>query len=160
MLTCNKAKAKVGGIGILLSVRPKYAKLIVDGTKTIELRKVIPKHWEVNTLAIYASLPIQRIIAVAEVDKCFMASKPEYLWETASNYGCGISKKDFLSYFGDKNRAYGLTFKNIRLPIHQIKLDDGLFKGIQPPQSFCYLTENQSHWLNHEALGIPYTIKK
>ena len=72
---------------ILLSVKPKFANLIVEGCKLVELRRSIPAR-PVGTIAIYSSSPTQCIVALADVRKTIEAS-PSKLWVIAKEHGGG-----------------------------------------------------------------------
>lgn len=46
---------------IILSIKPKYAYLILSGEKTIEVRKVFPKK-EIERIYLYSSSPVQKVV--------------------------------------------------------------------------------------------------
>ena len=119
---------------ILLSIKPKYSKLIFDGSKKFEFRKIIAKK-KVDKIIVYSSSPDKIIVGEAYVTG-IVSMKKENLWEFTKQYA-GITEDEFFSYF-DKNEvghAYQLgkveKYKNPK----QLK-DLGVNKA---PQSFAYI---------------------
>ena len=47
---------------VLLSIKPKFAEKIFDGTKKFEFRKSIFKNDKVRKVVVYASFPVQKVI--------------------------------------------------------------------------------------------------
>lgn len=125
------------GSAILLSVKPKFADLIVAGSKQVELRRSIPAQ-PVGTIAIYSSSPVQSIVALADVKEIIEAS-PSKLWTLAKENGGGLTKAELLAYFDAKKTGFALMLGNVRVfdkPVDPKKI----FKLFTPPQSFKYLT--------------------
>ena len=48
---------------VLLSIKPKYVKSIIEGEKRYEFRKTIFKNREINRIYIYSSSPVKKIVA-------------------------------------------------------------------------------------------------
>jgi predicted transcriptional regulator len=127
----------LSGSPILLSIKPRFADLILDGSKLVELRRSIPAQ-PVSTIAIYSSSPIQAIVALADVKKTIEAS-PAKLWTIANANGGGLLKSELMSYFDKKTTGFALMLENVRIftsPINPKKV----FKSFAAPQSFKYLT--------------------
>lgn len=128
------------GSAILLSIKPRFADLIVDGSKLVELRRSIPAQ-PVGTIAIYSSSPIQSIVALADVKETIEAS-PSKLWPIANNNGSGLTKTELLAYFDKKTTGFALMLENVRVfakPVNPTKI----FKAFTAPQSFKYLSANE-----------------
>lgn len=100
------------GSAILLSVRPKFADLIVAGTKQVELRRSIPAQ-RVGTIAVYSCSPVQSIVALADVREIIEAS-PSKLWSLAKEHGGGLAKTELFAYFDAKKTGYALMLENVR----------------------------------------------
>jgi len=49
---------------VILAIKPKYARTILDGTKTVELRKRFPQG--IERIFLYATAPEKSIIGYAE----------------------------------------------------------------------------------------------
>lgn len=77
---------------ILLSIKPKYSKLIFDGSKKFEFRKIIAKK-EVDKIIVYSSSPNKMIVGEAYVTG-IVSMKKEDLWEFTKQYA-GITEDDF-----------------------------------------------------------------
>ncbi len=135
-------------IDIFLSIHPQYANKILDGQKTIELRKRFPiLNGFPARILIYSTTPEQMIVGYVEVVEVYHDTV-ENLWERFSDVTF-IDKKDFDSYFSNANngKGYGIELKNpVRLnnpiSLHELKNNH----GILPPQSYKYLNEQ------HKAL--------
>jgi predicted transcriptional regulator len=128
------------GSAILLSVKPKFANLIVDGSKLVELRRTIPVQ-SVGTLAIYSSSPVQMIVALTDVKETIEAS-PTKLWKISKNNGGGLTRSEFTAYFESKKTGFAMMLENIRIyrkPVNPAKI----FKSFSAPQSFKYLTSKE-----------------
>jgi predicted transcriptional regulator len=124
------------GSAILLSVKPKFAKLIVEGSKLVELRRTIPAQ-NVATIAIYSSSPVQMIVALVDVKETIQAS-PKKLWEISKGYGGGLTKTELSAYFESKKTGFAIMLDNVRVyrkPVNPV----GIFKPFTAPQSFRYL---------------------
>ncbi|WP_310384452.1 hypothetical protein [Roseateles sp.] len=128
------------GSAILLSIKPKFANLIVEGSKLVELRRAIPAQ-NVETIAIYSSSPVQMIVALADVKEIVEAS-PTKLWEISKINGGGLTKAELFAYFESKKTGFALMLENIRVydnPLMPAKI----FKPFSAPQSFRYLTPKE-----------------
>lgn len=119
---------------ILLSIKPKYSKLIFDGSKKFEFRKIIAKK-AVDKIIVYSSSPDKVIIGEVYVTG-IISMKKKNLWEFTKQYA-GITEDEFFSYF-DKNEV-GYAYKLGKVEKYkkpkQLK-DLGVEKA---PQSFIYL---------------------
>lgn len=128
------------GSAILLSVKPKFADLIVAGSKRVEFRRAAPSQ-SVGTIALYSSLPVQAIVALVDVNETIEAT-PSKLWELARDNGGGLTKTELQAYFESKKTGFALMLENVRVfnkPLNPKKI----FRVFTPPQSFRYLTEKE-----------------
>lgn len=128
------------GSAILLSVKPKFASLIVDGSKLVELRRTVPAQ-TLGTIAIYSSSPVQAIVALAEVKQTIEAS-PAKLWAIAKDNGGGLTRTELMDYFESKKTGFAIMLQNVRVygkPVQPTKV----FKTFSAPQSFRYLTPKE-----------------
>lgn len=128
------------GSAILLSVKPRFADLIIDGSKLVELRRTIPAR-SVGTIAIYSSSPVQAIIALADVKETIEAT-PVKLWKISKENGGGLSRAELMEYFDSKKTGFAIMLHNVRVysrPVTPTKV----FKRFSAPQSFRYLTQKE-----------------
>ena len=119
---------------ILISIKPQFADLILSGEKKFEFRKNLPQR-DVESLVIYASAPISRVIGEVEVIDPFSCS-PATLWrKTYKN--AGISKGFFDKYFQGKEVANAYVLGKIK----KFKKTKSLieYNVKMAPQSYIYL---------------------
>jgi len=121
----------------LLSIRPGYARAIVNGSKRVEFRRVAFTG-SVQTVVIYATKPSARVVAYFDV-KGIEEAPPPTLWRMFHSVG-GISREKFLEYFVGTSIGHAIKIGDATelpepLPLDHLGLD------IVPPQSFRYLPE-------------------
>lgn len=139
-------------MNIILSIHPKWAKLIYEGKKTIEWRKVIPScllpvysaHKPMR-FYLYETAPVKKVsgyFVCKDVVRLTMSIPPfedlkiDPAAEKVINEGC-VPLDDLKKYAGKKMVVYGLKvlycskfFKG-----QKTLADFGLKR---PPQSWCY----------------------
>lgn len=120
---------------VLLSIKPKYADLIFDGTKKFEFRKAIFKNSKINTVVVYASSPMQKVIGEFEIDT-IINDKLDALWKQTKKHA-GIDEAFFYEYFADKREGFAIKIKKAKRYKTPLCLKND-FK-LAPPQSFLYL---------------------
>lgn len=122
---------------MLLSVKPRFANLILAGTKRVEFRR----SWatkEVSHIAIYSSSPVQKIVALAAVEEVVLASRRALL-NHSTKYGGGLTPDELNDYFDGKERGYAVLLGKVttfRDPVSP----KSIISSFTPPQSFRYLT--------------------
>lgn len=119
----------------LLSIKPKYVKKIIEGTKKYEFRKAIFKN-NVKKVWIYESAPTKKIIGEFYVG-IILSDSPEGLWEKLQDES-GISEEEFFCYFDGKGKGYALEIKKFKLYKKKINPQETI-PDFHPPQSFCYM---------------------
>lgn len=129
------------GNAALISIHPGYVEKILSGEKRLEFRR----SWAVNQidfLVIYATVPIQQIVAVSQIGHVFRGSKSR-LWELARIKGGGISRRKLFGYMQGKKEGVALELLKV------FRIDGGICPhslfgdGFRPPQSFRYLSQNE-----------------
>ncbi len=129
---------------LIISVKPEYAKKILKGEKTIELRKSAPKKAGKNDyILIYVTAPIKELWGIYRIEN-IIKENPDTLWE---NFGkqTGISKQEFNDYYKENKNAFGIQLQEVKNLIkHSIKLDNlkSLIPGFMPPQTYSYIDRN------------------
>ncbi len=119
---------------MLLSIKPQYAKVILEGKKQYEFRKSKPKS-SVDRIIFYASSPQKQVVGEAAIDK-ILEGTPKQIWEIAKT-AAGITKEFYFSYYAGKNKAIAYKLKDVAIYETPKALSD---YGIrQAPQSFTYL---------------------
>ena len=125
---------------VLLSVKPQYANLLVDGIKTIELRKKFPEDIIKGTkLIIYSSSPEKEVIGECSIFKVEKLSIDK-LWNRVATKAM-ISWESFSEYFANHTHGYAIqVYKPLRYK-KPLKLDmlPSVKKLTRPPQSYQYI---------------------
>ncbi|MCD7948833.1 MAG: ASCH domain-containing protein [Erysipelotrichaceae bacterium] len=124
---------------VLMSIKPQYVKQIIDGTKTIEYRKT-RFHQNVDSIIIYASSPIKKVIGEVELLDTLVDS-PSKIWDQTYLHG-GCTKDEFDAYYKGKDKAIAYVLGNVTLYDNPKTLVDyGIYYY---PQSYVYLRELES----------------
>lgn len=120
---------------VLLSIKPQFAIKIFDGTKKFEFRKSMFKNANINTVVVYASSPMQKVIGEFTIDEIIEES-PDALWEKTKKHS-GITKEFFDEYFFNRDRAFAIKVKEANRYQQPLDLID--FDLSFAPQSFVYI---------------------
>lgn len=121
---------------ILLSIKPQYAEQIFAGSKRFEFRKIVHKNPNVNTVVVYATKPVGKVIGEFAVSDIHSDS-PERLWRRTKQHS-GITKVFFNEYFQGREKGFAIEVGKAKRYRSPIELRDLLPNGF-PPQSFVYL---------------------
>lgn len=127
----------------LLSIHPRHADAILDGTKRVELRRV-PVADDTTHVIVYATAPIQAIVGWFEVAGIDHAA-PSRIWDDHRAV-CGVTRREFRSYFHGADRAAAIRVgrsRRLDLPVGLHALPNVK----RPPQSFQYLDHDDVGWL-------------
>lgn len=136
----------------LISIKPYYADKIVDGFKTVELRRRFSDEVGCGSkMWIYSTSPTQAIVGVAEIQEVKRLTVAG-LWQRFGSAAC-IDRVEFLSYFSGLDVGYAIVLSNAHR-LKQAVTASRLKKrfGFVPPQSFMYLRPDHSSLLKHEQL--------
>jgi predicted transcriptional regulator len=134
----------MSGRTVLLSIKPRYADLILAESKKVEFRRAWART-KVNQILIYATVPIQKLVGIAEV-KGVTKAPSAALWKLAQELGGGLSKEEIGQYFTGKDEGYALLLGKIT-PFPVAINPESIFDQFVPPQSFRYLTEDELLYL-------------
>lgn len=120
---------------VLLSIKPQFAEQIFSGVKKYEFRKTLFKRSNVDTVVLYASSPIQRVLGEFKI-LSVLSNNPSDIWETTQKES-GITRDFFFDYFKDKDVAHAIEIGEvIRYHSPKFLLDYNIKHA---PQSFRYL---------------------
>lgn len=125
---------------VILSIKPKFAYKIFDGSKKFEFRKSIFKNENVKTIIVYASSPVQKVIGEFEIGKIFN-NDLETLWNLTKEYS-GISEQYFYEYFTNKEKGFAIQVKNKKKYSEPKCLREDF--NLHPPQSFAYVKSTKA----------------
>lgn len=124
---------------ILLSIHPKWAKLIYEGKKTIEWRKTFPKLAHRGCrVYIYETAPVKAVTGYFIFQCAFgMDVKEHESYPRAVEDGC-VPLEDLVKYQGKSERIYGWFVRNPQRLEPPITL--WYVTGLRrPPQSWQYI---------------------
>lgn len=130
----------------LMSIHPEYAEALLDGTKTVELRRSRFAN-DISHILIYATSPVQKVLGWAKTGPIKEGS-PTRIWETHKGQA-GISRSTYRAYFQGSRRAIAIHVMSpqwLPTPLSLSEIDDGL----QAPQSWRYLSLEAA-----QRAGIP-----
>lgn len=121
---------------VLLSVKPCFAELILNGTKKYEYRRTIFSRADVQKVIVYASSPVKKIVGEFQIDEIIW-DKPESIWLRTCT-SAGISRDLFSQYFIGKDKGYAISIKhNLK---YTVPIDPwNILPNFTPPQSFMYI---------------------
>lgn len=133
------ASASSSARALLLSIQPRFAQAIVDGTKTVELRRVRPTVSAGDRLVFYETSPTRAVVAIATVVGV-LAKDPATLRRRVAAKS-GLQGEEFLAYFSGCDIGFGIEFCEVVALRSPVTLNDlrRRVPGFTPPQSYHYL---------------------
>jgi predicted transcriptional regulator len=128
---------------LFLSIHPRYVDAILDGRKTVELRKRVPRAKAGTQLVIYASMPKCAVVASAVIDR-IDTMESERMWQKVRKVAA-VSRQEFDEYFQNHALAVGIHFSHVKVFENPITLTElrETWNTFHPPQQFRYLDEMQ-----------------
>jgi predicted transcriptional regulator/transcriptional regulator with XRE-family HTH domain len=123
---------------VIFSIRPPHAEKILNGTKTVELRRRFTGGIGPGTLAlIYTTSPTSALTGFAKIQDVQRLTVPD-LWEKHRTAAC-LRKGDFEAYFSGLELGYAIVLasaKSLSRPVGLRELHKRF--GFEPPQSYQY----------------------
>lgn len=124
--------------GVLLAVRPRFATAIFAKTKTVELRRVLPRLERGTIVAIYEASPTMALSGFLIVDS-LQAMPPKRLWPKVA--ACSlVSQTEYQAYFTGARQAVAIHIREsfaLSAPIPLARFR-AVCEDFRPPQSFRY----------------------
>ena len=96
---------------LLLSLKPRYANLVFDGLKKVELRRRSPKNLKGRDVFVYVTNPDRILRGGFKVGDVWIGT-PEEIWEIVSE-SAGLDKSDFDAYYAGREIAYALEIVDV-----------------------------------------------
>lgn len=119
---------------LLMSIHPKYASKILNGTKKVEFRTKKCQR-DISTIIIYSTSPICAVVGEAKVSEIIVDS-PENIW-LKMNKVAGLDKDKFDLYFNGRSEAIAYVFGEVKKYTKPIALSE---IGVKyAPRSFVYI---------------------
>lgn len=123
---------------VLMSIKTRFVRSILDGSKTYELRRKVPRDAAGMRVFIYSSGVDRAITVHAEVSEVAFGT-PEEIWTTFSEV-LGVTKEEFHDYFDGANVAYALRLDKVTPSQRPISLEQMRSEHhLEPPQSWRYI---------------------
>lgn len=122
---------------ILLSIKPEYAEKILDGTKKFEFRRRVHTRLEVETVVIYATMPVGRVVGEFSI-KCIHSAAPAVIWDRTRSQA-GITREFYRRYFSGRKTAHAIEIREAKRYSEPQPLNKFLTSGIAP-QSYAYIS--------------------
>jgi predicted transcriptional regulator len=133
-------------MNVILSIHPKWAKLIYEGKKTLEWRKNTPNADFIDKVFLYETAPVKKITGCFMYDHYYSLvfgvtkdGKPADGAEVLIDRGC-VPLDELKKYAGRKKEIFGWKFYKVRKFDSPKSLED--FGLTRPPQSWCYTEVN------------------
>ena len=120
---------------VLLSIKPEYVERIFDGSKKFEYRRAIFKNKDIQTVVVYATMPVGKIVGEFEIDH-ILVNHPNDIWNETKNYS-GVKESFYDDYFNGRDKAFAIKIASTKKYKQEIcpytQLDN-----FTAPQSFMY----------------------
>ncbi len=135
---------------LFISVKPRYANAILEGSKTVELRRTRPHLPDGSLVILYSSTPTRAVVGWAH-HAGIRVGTPIEIWD---KYGtaAAIDETDYDAYFDGTDQAFALEL-NCVVAVQPIPLDVIRSIGIQPPQSWRYVPADITTQIQASALA-------
>ncbi len=119
---------------MLLSIKPEYVDRILAGKKKYEFRKFRCRQ-DIDTIVIYATAPVKKIVAEAKIDDV-LEGDIEEIWQRTKP-DRGITKKAYAAYY--RGREIAIAYKLGKIVTYQTPKTLDEIGLNYTPQSFAYL---------------------
>lgn len=126
-------------MNVLLSIKTKYAKAILNGTKKYEFWKSAFRCKEDRELVyMYATSPVKKIVGAFRIEN-IVEDHPRKLWTKFKEFS-GIEEEKFFRYFGGSKKGFAIGIGDVE--VFDDPIDPKSYNpGFVPPQSFRYIDE-------------------
>jgi predicted transcriptional regulator len=121
---------------VLLSIKPEYAELILNGEKTVEFRKTMFSQ-EPTAVVFYATSPVKKVIGYSKI-AFIEESSPASLWRRHRQNG-GIEYDTFKDYYASNGKGIAIGLADVTTLRTPRELPS-LSNCKAPPQSFIYIS--------------------
>lgn len=129
---------------MMLSIHPQHVQRILDGVKTVELRRTRPAVEPGQPVAIYATSPRAAVVATCRIVQVEVGS-PGALWAKVGA-AAAIRRQEFDEYYEGVSSAVALHLGAVKPLASAVSLSEMRLSGrFQPPQTW--------HFLDHARLA-------
>jgi predicted transcriptional regulator/ribosomal protein S18 acetylase RimI-like enzyme len=138
---------------LVISIKPQYAVAILEGRKTIEVRRSFSEKWSGSKALLYSSSPQCEFVGEFQIADVLPRS-PSSIWlEFGGQIGC--DRETFYAYCGGLPRVFAIKIGAVtpfRSPVSRSKIEGILGSPIRPPQSYLQLG-GTSTWAQAASLS-------
>jgi predicted transcriptional regulator len=147
----GRSEEPAGERALFISVKPQYANAILDGRKTVELRRTRPNLPNGSLVILYSSTPTRAVVGWAQLIGV-REGTPIEIWD---EYGAAaaIEELDYDAYFDGTDQAFALELDDVVAATQPIPLSVIRSIGIQPPQSWRYVPAEVTTQIQESALA-------
>lgn len=141
---------------VVLSIKPIYSEKILEGRKTVELRRRFPVSAPSGALAyIYSTAPVKAMVGTACI-RNVLKLPVEQIW-TEFESTAFIERDQFDKYFEGLDHGFALVFDDVRAFSRPLPLSELREKfGFEPPQSFLYAKRDLRKALQDEPAVVSH----
>lgn len=127
---------------LLLSVRPRFAHALLNGSKTVEVRRRFPEVAAGTAVVVYSSSPEKAVLGTLRV-RHFARTTAEEFWRLHSAT-VGIGRAELMEYLDGTSWCSALEVEAPNAWTRHVPLDElRLELKLEPAQSFRYLDSRQ-----------------
>jgi predicted transcriptional regulator len=131
------------GDPLLMSIREPHVSRILDGRKSIEVRKRFSPRFQGRRVVLYASGQRRALVGEATIG-AVVNGPPGTIWDSF-HMEIGCSRGEFDDYAGQSSQLAAIQLQNVvnypvALPLTQIHQLTG--EDLRPPQSYCAVSPN------------------
>ena len=140
---------------MLLSIHPRHVRNIVDGAKTIELRKTRPNVQPGQPVAIYETFPTSAVVATCRVARIEVVDVAHLERSTVSD-AC-VTQREISNYFAGRDTAYLIHLRDVASLDDPVRLTDiRKNQAFAPPQTWHFLDRSalDRMLLQHPSRGM------
>lgn len=129
---------------LILSLKPRYAELIFEGLKKVELRRRIASQISGRDVIIYVSSPVRKLRGGFRVGQVWEGT-PDEVWNNIAHFAA-IARQEFDVYFQGQTVAYALEVTNLWEYQSPVELNwlRNQFDNFVVPQSWRYAKNEES----------------
>lgn len=123
---------------MMLSIHPRHARNIVNGTKTVELRKTRPHVRPGQPIAIYETIPTSAVVATCRVARIDVTPVSQ-MGRAVMTAAC-VTQRDITEYFAGRDTAYLIHLRDVSPLLDPVRLSDiRRNQEFAPPQTWHFL---------------------
>ncbi|HWV48106.1 MAG TPA: ASCH domain-containing protein [Microbacterium sp.] len=127
---------------LLISVKPRYARAILEGRKTVEVRRRFPEVPPGTTVVLYSSSPERAVLGTVRLKQTITVPS-DRVWEMHSS-AIDIAEDALGEYLEGAEDSTLLEVEDPQTWARPVSLTSlRALLGLEPPQSFRYLDADQ-----------------